>query len=243
MKTMTRLLPVAFLALAAAAAHAEVDTTHHKAVYNEINDNLESFTKVTGQVQGESGPIALTAWLESGVARKIVAKPGSTGNGVDEYYLEGAKPLFVFGMRKNDETGEQIEERIYFVGGEIAKWLSTDKSFVPQSEDYIGFTEQLNANVSTFLAAVGPLPPPQIVAGTFLGIEQGDYAHWRMRTSAGEDVSFFLLKTNDALDLVFADPKQYEGRKCSVAVKTSVEELESAGGRVEIDQIVDVTWQ
>jgi len=242
MKIITRLFNITLVALAITSARAEVDTTHHKAVYKQINDNLKSFNRVTAEVQGESGPIALTGWLEDGVARKIVATPGNTGSGVDEYYLEEGKPLFVFGTRKNEETGERIEERLYFVDGEIAKWLTTDKTFVPHSEDYVGFTEQLNANAGTFIAALAPLPAPETVTGTFLGIEQGDYAHWNMRNTAGKDVSFFLLRTNDALDSVIADPQKYEGRKCAVTVKTSVEDLESAGGRTEVEQVVDVKW-
>lgn len=154
MKRLARLLPVFAAALVAASAHAQEDTAHHRAVYAEINAHLDTLTKVTARVRGESGPVALTGWLEDGAVRKIVATPGNTGTGVDEYFLEDGKPLFVFGTRKNGQTGQRVEERIYFADGRIAKWLSTDKTFVAHGEDYAAFSEQLDALAAIYSAAL-----------------------------------------------------------------------------------------
>lgn len=244
---MIRMLPIVRIAMAlvvaSSIARAEVNTSHHKAVFREINENLSSFTKVTAQVDGESGAVDLTGWLQDGVVRKIVATPGNTGAGVDEYYLEAGKPLFVFCTRKHEESGEIVEERIYFADGQIVQWLTTDPSMVPHSEDYTAFGKLLTANTSKFLDALGPVPPPQTLSGTFLGIEQGDYAHWKMKTPTGEAVSFFLLRSNDTLDPVLANPEKFVGKSCRITWMSSLEDLESAGGRIQIDQITHVTWE
>ncbi len=250
-----RLLLPALVALAASAAPllAQVDTAPHKALYKDVNARLDSLQKVKASVTGPDGPIRLTGWMsEDGTLLRIDATPGNAG-GTDEIYLQAGQPLFVFTTRKNSETGKTIEERLYFADGAIAQWLSTDKTFVPHGEDYAGLTEKLLADTATYAAALqkaadGKAPQPakapagKTTTGTFLGIEQGDYAHWKMRTAAGEEISYFLLKPDAALERVLADPQEYEGRKCRVGWKTSVEDLESAGGKVSVDQILTVDW-
>jgi hypothetical protein len=63
-----------------------------------------------------------------------------------------------------------------------------------------------------------------------------------MRTPDGEETSFFLLKPDAGLQRVLDDPQEYEGRKCRVKWKTSVESLPEAGGDTSVDQIVSVEW-
>ena len=53
--------------------------------------------------------------------------------------------------------------------------------------------------------------------GTFTGIEQGDYAHWKMRTTSGE-VSFYILKPDASVEKVLA-------RLPSSRVKLSLHDL------------------
>ena len=77
--------------------------------------------------------------------------------------------------------------------------------------------------------------------GTFTGIEQGDYAHWNMRTKAGE-ISFYILKPDASVEKVLANPKPFVGRKCRITYKKTTENIPEAGGKMEIQQIVSVEW-
>ena len=74
------------------------------------------------------------------------------------------------------------------------------------------------------------------------GIEEGDYFHWNMTSKSGEELSFFLLKTDDAIDKVVENPKAYIGKKCRVTWKKSTENIPEAGGKMEIDSVVSVEW-
>lgn len=79
-------------------------------------------------------------------------------------------------------------------------------------------------------------------AGTFLGIEEGDYAHWKMKTADGEEVSYFILKPDAAVEKVLENPAKFKGRKCRVSWKESVENIPEAGGKTKIQQILSVEW-
>jgi len=83
----------------------------------------------------------------------------------------------------------------------------------------------------------------EMLEGTFTGIEQGDYAHWKMREKDGTERSFFILQTDEAIDRVLADPQEYEGRSCRVRWERRKEEIPEAGGPMEIDVLLSVEWQ
>ena len=78
----------------------------------------------------------------------------------------------------------------------------------------------------------------QKTEGTFTGIEQGDYSHWQMKTKGGKEVSYFILKTDAALDKVIANSKAHIGKRCRVTWKKSTEDIPEAGGKMEIDVIL-----
>ena len=100
----------------------------------------------------------------------------------------------------------------------------------------------------SFIAAVGGEESKvkkvagKSTTGTFLGIEEGDYAHWKMKTADGEEVSYFILKPDASIEKVLANPSKFKGRKCRVLWKESVENLPEAGGKTKIQQIVSVEW-
>lgn len=79
------------------------------------------------------------------------------------------------------------------------------------------------------------------VEGTFTGIEEGDYMHWKMRTKAGE-VTWFILKPDDSVEKVLKKPKAFIGRKCRITYKKSTETIPEAGGKMEVEQIISVEW-
>jgi hypothetical protein len=220
---------------------AQQDTANHRAVYQDINSKAGAMQAVSGEIKGEDGVVKLTGWKETGVLRKIVAK--SAGGEVTEYYLEGEKPLFVFRMSK-DGDGNKVEERLYFKDGEIFKWLTTEKNApVFHAEDYQATTEMHLTDCQAYVSALKKdKAAPLVVEGTFSGIEQGDYAHWNIKTKDGEERSFFVMKADAEIEKVLENPRPHVGKACRVTWKKSMEEIPEAGGKMEIEQVVAVEW-
>ncbi|TDU73271.1 hypothetical protein EI77_01740 [Prosthecobacter fusiformis] len=253
MKTVALLPALAFLAFSA-IAEAQSDTAHHRAVYKQINENEASLKKVSGKYKDEPLEFTLTGWMEDGKLVKIVAKSNEDGAGVEEFYLEDEAPLFVFSSYfKNhlSKTPERVENRLYFKDGDIFKWLTTEKDAgVLHGEDYVSEGERLTSNCAAFVtvlkkkgsAAASNAQAMQVLEGVFVGIEEGDYFHWNMRNSAGEDVSFFMLQPDASVEKVIASPEKFIGRKCQVTWKKSTENIPEAGGKMEIEQIISVQW-
>lgn len=84
--------------------------------------------------------------------------------------------------------------------------------------------------------------PVETLSGTFLGIEQGDYFHWDMKTEKGEQVSFFIWETNEEIDKVMQSPEKYLGKKCQVTWQKATEDIPENGGKTEIEKILTVKW-
>lgn len=254
MKKLVLLSLISFLALSL-AVHAQSDTAHHRAVYDEINAKENSLKQITSTHKIESKFYDLTGWLENGEVRKISALTGANGRDATEYYLEDGKLLFVYHTyltRSADGgKGRGVFERLYFKDGSIFKWLTTEKPApVFHGEDYQATTELYTTNCEAFVAALkkgkGAAGKPKAAAkltdGTFLGIEEGDYFHWKMRTADGDEVSYFILKPDASVDKVIENPEAHIGKKCRVTWKASTENLPEAGGKAEIEQILSVEW-
>jgi|JI6StandDraft_1071083.scaffolds.fasta_scaffold01738_9 hypothetical protein len=233
-------------------AHAQSDTAHHRAVYSQINAQAASLTKVTATYKDDPTEFALTGWLDGGEVKKIVAKNSDDGEGVEEFYLENEKPLFVFSTYyqngQDGKRGAKIEERLYFKEGSLFKWLTTEKPApVFHGEDYAATRERLVTNCTAFVAALkkgksAPKAAVKTTEGTFVRIDEGDYFHWNMKSNSGEEVSFFILKGDASVDKVMDKPEAYVGKKCRVTWKKSTENIPEAGGKMEIEQILSVEW-
>jgi len=243
------LFALVFLA-ASVSARAQADTAQHRAAYAKINAALPQMEKVTATHRDDPIEFALTGWLQDGEVKKIVAT-NNTDEGEEEYYLEHEEPLFVFNTyRAGAGRGPKIEERYYFREGRLFQWLTTEKPApVFHREDYQATTERLLGNTRAFVAALkkGKTSDQKAIAthvveGTFLGIEQGDYAHWQMRTKAGKDVSFFILGVDPTVEKVIDRPAAYRRRACRVTWKKNAANLPEAGGTMEVEQIVSVEW-
>ena len=222
---------------------AQEDTARHRALHKEINEGAASMKTSKAEAADGEAKFKLTAWSEGGVVRKIVATGADGGTTFTEYYLDGGKPVFVFDVFPDGEGGK-IEERLYFRDGEIFKWLTSVEGAPPfHAEDYEATTEMHVRRCALFLKALGgDAAEANTLKGKFLGIEQGDYTHWRMSAGDGEERSFFVLQTTPAIDKVLEDPAAFKGKACRVTWKTSVENLEEAGGKTEIDVLVSVEW-
>lgn len=225
------------------AGTPEADVSNHRKVYREINGRISSMQKVNATLPGEKGTISLTGWLKDGQVRKIKASPGLSGAGVDELYLENEQPVFVFSTLKGNEG--TVEDRVYLEDGQIVKWISTDPSFVAHNEDYTSMSERLATEVPRYaeaLAGGDAKDNGQEAEGVFTGIEQGDYAHFKLREGDGNERSFFILQTDAAIDRVLADPQEYEGRNCRLRWERRSENIPEAGGAMEIDVLLGIEW-
>lgn len=241
---LTSLLRIVAICALPAAARAQSDTAHHRAVYAQINASEKSLKKVVGTFKDEPTEFALTGWMQDGQLRKIEARCSDDGAGVDEFYLENEKPLFVFSTYT--KAGIRVENRLYFKGGAIFKFLTTDKTLGPlHGEDYDSETERLTTNCANFAAALKGKKAgavPKVTEGVFTGIEEGDYLHWNMRGNGGESLSFFVLNPDASVDKVISNPTAFAGRRCRVTWKKTLEDIPEAGGKMEINQVVGVEW-
>jgi hypothetical protein len=225
---------------------AQEDTAGHRAVYKEINDKQKTYRKVLATYEDSPLIFSLTGYLDGGEVRKIVAVSSEDGGGYEEFYLEGGKPLFVFSTYSQNHLSDypiKVEDRRYFRDGRVFKWVTTDKSAGPASaKDNAESTRRLNelsrAFVTALKAAAGP---SNAVEGTFTGIEEGDYAHWKMRVG-GEERSFFILRPEPSVEKVLAKPASYIGKQCRITVKKSKENIPEAGGKIDVEQVISVEW-
>jgi hypothetical protein len=233
------------------------DTAHHRAVYAEINGKEGSMKKKTVTFQDPEDDLTweLNGWFDGQTLRKIVARvPGEDGDGSEEIYVEDGKPLFVFRSYRslNPDTGKpgaSVEDRMYFKNGKLFKWLGNDKQPIePGMHDFSLEADRQSTNFAKFTAALSGTAKPKAAAalqtmeGTFLGIEEGDYAHWMMRTKDGGETSFFVLRPDASVEKVLESPDKYKGKKCRIQWKSSMENLPEAGGKTKVEQILSVEW-
>jgi len=225
----------------------DADVSHQRQVYRQINAGEPKMQQAKASVRGSEGKVSLTGWFENGKLRKIETSPGISGPGSDELYLDQGNPVFVF-SRIDKANAAPTEERIYFAGGKIVKWLSSDPSFVPHGEDCESMEIRVAMEVPRYAAALGLGAKAKnndggTIEGVFTGIEQSDYAHWKLREDDGTERSFFIMNTDGAIERVLADPQEYEGRACTIRWERRTEEIPEAGGTMDIDILLGVTWK
>lgn len=251
------LFPAVFVALS--GLHAQEDTAHHREVYAAINAQEKSLKQVKATYKDDELVFELKGWTDGKDLKKILSViPGEDGDGSEEYYLENGKPLFVFSHYtmanpKDAKSPLKVENRFYFKDGKLFKWLSSEKKAIESSDpDFAVEAERLTTNCSHFLeafkgkAAAAEEKPADAVekaaTGTFTGVEEGDYAHWQMKSAKGEELSYFILKGDATIDKVLKNPKAFVGKKCRVTLKTSMEDIPEAGGKMEVTQVLGVEW-
>ncbi len=232
---------------------AQDDAKHHRAVYAEINDNLNSYKKIKTVFRDGELEFQLESWWDNDAVRRIDSRvAGEDGDGNEEYYIEDGKLLFAFRYYRamsaeEGAKGVLVEDRFYFNDGQMFKWIGTDKKLVSKEDEIFQVeAERLTTNLASFLSALeremSPATAVTQTSGMFQGIEQGDYGHWNMEDSNGNADSFFILQPDETLDEVLANPEVFVGRKCTVKWKTSKENIPEAGGILEVKQILSVEW-
>src|SRR5687767_3772754 len=67
--------------------------------------------------------------------------------------------------------------------------------------------------------------------GTFVGIEQGDYAHFLIKDKKGKDDSFIVLRPDKSVQPYLDNPTKLKGR--TVRVHWKEETIPEAGGKMK----------
>lgn len=245
-------IPILLLCLPIAGRlTAQDDTAVQRKVYSEIQESVGKMKQATATSDVDGLEFELQGWREGDDLRKIVARvPGEDGDGSEEYYFKDGALLFVFrhyaAAAEDGKKGVQVENRFYLKDGALFKWLGSDKQPVsPKSEDFQYENARLKEVSAIFVAAFNKKPVVAVAAemtGVFLGIEEGDYSHWRMKDGKGEEVSLFILQPEASVDAVLEKPEDFVGKRCTVTWKKSMETIPEAGGEMEVEQIFGVKW-
>ena len=67
--------------------------------------------------------------------------------------------------------------------------------------------------------------------GTFVGIEQGDYAHFLIKDKKGNDESFIVLRPDKSVQPYFDNPTKFKGKQ--VRVHWNEQTIPEAGGKLK----------
>lgn len=93
--------------------------------------------------------------------------------------------------------------------------------------------------VLMLLLALPALAAPQVLTGTFVGIEMGDYAHLLVKDQNGEERSFFV--SNDKSFMPFIEnPEKYVGKKVQVTWHLVKKHIPEAGGEMELEEATSI---
>jgi hypothetical protein len=89
------------------------------------------------------------------------------------------------------------------------------------------------ALLSVCFAAAAPCtlarsPKTGTADGTFVGIEQGDYAHFQIKDKKGHDDSFIILRPDKSVQPYLDHPAKLKGKK--VRVHWKEQSIPEAGG-------------
>ena len=139
-------------AAAAAAPQNEALIATIRSRFATINQNLGRYRKVRKDLEGESAEGGtLVAHLDGKSVRKVVATHyGETGRAIEEYYYWDDQLIFV--LRKefhytrplSGKVRSIAENRFYFDGGRLIRWLDQKRKTVrPEETGYGEQQEQL----------------------------------------------------------------------------------------------------
>ena len=77
----------------------------------------------------------------------------------------------------------------------------------------------------------------QVFEGTFEGIEQGDYAYFKVKNGK-EEKSFMIFNTDKTYETISANPEKYIGKKVKVYWVATKEEVPEAGGKIDVEKYI-----
>ena len=127
-----------FLTLSALACVAPLEAQNQLDVqditrqFNAIQDRLAGVVPIHREYTDERGYGVVTAYLEDGTVAKLVVQSIEESHGrISEYFFSQGAPVFVFevadqfgGSLPSDRSGV-TQDRYYFVGGQLARWMES----------------------------------------------------------------------------------------------------------------------
>jgi len=78
------------------------------------------------------------------------------------------------------------------------------------------------------------------LTGTFQGIEQGDYAYFKLHTDAGADESLMILQTDAAIDDFVEHADSLVGTRVKVRIEDRKQDIPEAGGEIDVRVLLGV---
>lgn len=263
---LAAVLAACVLSCSFGAQAADAPTAEHRRLYAEINATLNTLTRQVYSVQVDDAPVPLeiqtwSSGADGDIPEKMVSRAVEDhGDTTQEFYFGPAgsrrELRFIFEVittQAIDGSHKTVQEnRYYFRDGKMFRWLDPSKQPVPPESS--AFKDKANAlkMLTHDLLAYAPQADrsskaPQAagqveeISGTFVGIEEGDYIHLFLKRGK-RTLGFYVLDSNPQIDLLLADPEQYQGKPITVMAQTSIETLESAGGPVKITKILTVRF-
>lgn len=106
--------------------------------YEQIQGSLQRCQIVTREIEGESAEGGeLKAWrLDAAMVKMAATHYGESGRKTQEFYLKGSEVVFFFEVTSTYDkplSGKVVsreEERLYFSGGKLFRWLNAKKKLV-----------------------------------------------------------------------------------------------------------------
>jgi hypothetical protein len=113
--------------------------------YAAVNKNLAKYRVVKKELSGFSAEGGeLVAYFDGASVVKVAATHlGETGRSSEEFYYRGGELVFIFHRREtydaplSGRVSKTAEERFYFAGGRLIRWLdSRGRSVAPGRDEY-----------------------------------------------------------------------------------------------------------
>jgi hypothetical protein len=79
---------------------------------------------------------------------------------------------------------------------------------------------------------------PQETTGVFVGIEQGDYFYFKVKTDSGEEKSFMVLNPDEIYSKIEAESANFQGKKVKVYWQAKKQNIPEAGGEIDIQEYI-----
>ncbi len=127
--------------------------------YNNINNNINNFSKKTKELSGfstEGGELDI--FTSKSDVRKITANHyGEMGKRVEEYYYKDGKPFFIYSKTYHYEKPygdiiETEENKFYLSDNKLIKWIDSNNETVnPENTEFSKAQKEILSDSETFL--------------------------------------------------------------------------------------------
>lgn len=146
----------------AADSSVEEQVKSIRAKYAQIEKGLKEARQVKRDLPGESAEGGeLRAWFrDRSVAKLSATFFGETGKATEEYYFWDSELIFVFRVESrytkplSGVVKSKTEERLYFAGGKLIRWLGPDKKPHTMAGDAEKRGQELLASAKKYSAMV-----------------------------------------------------------------------------------------